>query len=494
MWLKFFALVQFRFITGTALVSLVALPVLSASAASAAAPSSGEIRGAVVRALPLIQRSARASLRERACYTCHNGAIPLIALNHAAAHGLKVDKATMQALIQRGHQHLRSSMKQVANGGRPGGQVDTVGWIMVALHEAGWKHDDVTADCIKWLTTYKKNRPQFTTGARRPPSEHSDFTTTWVGGASLRNYATAPHQDAAQKRSAGIARWLRETASNDTEDSVYRLRSLYLLEEDAAELSAQEAAKLLSWQQPDGGWPQLPAGAATRGEPARQYYASGAYATATALVALRSTGQLKRTDKAYLRGARWLIEHQLPDGSWRVKSRSRPFQKFFDGEFPHGKDQFISLTASSWAVVALLRGLPAAESTAYLSEHPQVRADIAAAKPVQLTSASRNFFNTKILPVLKTSCYQCHSSTAKKLKAELRLDTRAGMLQGGVNGAVIPSGKPDEKAAAASLLMRALHGRDEDFKQMPPGKKLPASVIADFQKWIEMGAPDTRIK
>jgi hypothetical protein len=43
---------------------------------------------------------------------------------------------------------------------------------------------------------------------------------------------------------------------------------------------------------------------------------------------------------------------QRPDGSWYVKSRSKPFQPYFESGFPYKNDQFISMAASSWAVAA----------------------------------------------------------------------------------------------------------------------------------------------
>lgn len=99
------------------------------------------------------------------------------------------------------------------------------------------------------------------------------------------------------------------------------------------------------------------------------------------------------------------------------------------------------------------------------------------------------FFEQKIRPILSEHCYQCHSAEAKqnkKLKGGLYLDTRAGVLTGGDTGSAIESGKPDK-----SLLMTALRWQDPDI-EMPPKKKLPENVIADFAKWIEMGAPDPR--
>ncbi len=41
-----------------------------------------------------------------------------------------------------------------------------------------------------------------------------------------------------------------------------------------------------------------------------------------------------------------------------VKTRAKPFQTHFESGFPHGKDQFISIAASSWATMALVLTLP----------------------------------------------------------------------------------------------------------------------------------------
>jgi len=97
------------------------------------------------------------------------------------------------------------------------------------------------------------------------------------------------------------------------------------------------------------------------------------------------------------------------------------------------------------------------------------------------------FFESKIRPVLVQHCYSCHSAEALaggKLKAELLLDSRPGMEKGGESGpAVVPGDKE------ASLILAAL--KHEGF-DMPPAGKLPDQVIADFEQWVEMGAPDPR--
>ena len=98
------------------------------------------------------------------------------------------------------------------------------------------------------------------------------------------------------------------------------------------------------------------------------------------------------------------------------------------------------------------------------------------------------FFESKIRPVLVQNCYACHSAEAaksKKLQADLYLDARAGVLKGGKHGPAIVPGKAKE-----SLLVQAL--RHEGMRKMPPSGKLPDAVVADFAKWVDMGAPDPR--
>src|SRR5262249_6385940 len=96
------------------------------------------------------------------------------------------------------------------------------------------------------------------------------------------------------------------------------------------------------------------------------------------------------------------------------------------------------------------------------------------------------FFEKKIRPVLATQCYSCHSAEAKKDRGGLRLDTRQGLLRGGDSGPVLVPGDPEK-----SLLIRALRHQDKDLR-MPPKEKLPDTVVADFEQWVRMGAPDPR--
>jgi mono/diheme cytochrome c family protein len=99
-----------------------------------------------------------------------------------------------------------------------------------------------------------------------------------------------------------------------------------------------------------------------------------------------------------------------------------------------------------------------------------------------------DFFEARIRPVLAEHCYKCHSDDAereKKLRGGLKLDSKANWAKGGDTGPAIVPGKPGEGTLIKSL-------KYDGDTQMPPKGKLPAAVIADFEKWVKDGAVDPR--
>jgi hypothetical protein len=107
----------------------------------------------------------------------------------------------------------------------------------------------------------------------------------------------------------------------------------------------------------------------------------------------------------------------------------------------------------------------------------------------EISAADRQFFETKIRPVLSEDCYKCHSHEADRIKGKLMLDSREGLLLGGTTGPAIVPGKPED-----SLLIDAIRYTDEDL-QMPPadhGGMLTNQQIADLTEWVRRGAPEPR--
>lgn len=94
------------------------------------------------------------------------------------------------------------------------------------------------------------------------------------------------------------------------------------------------------------------------------------------------------------------------------------------------------------------------------------------------------FFEEKIRPVLIDYCYKCHSDEADEPAGGLFLHTRKGIREGGELGPAVVPEDIDE-----SLLISAMEYRD---LEMPPDEQLDEAIIADFRKWVEMGAPDPR--
>lgn len=104
-----------------------------------------------------------------------------------------------------------------------------------------------------------------------------------------------------------------------------------------------------------------------------------------------------------------------------------------------------------------------------------------------LPAENIEFFESKIRPVLAENCYDCHNSV-NKTKAGLALDYRDALLAGSENGSIIEPGAPED-----SVLMWAIR-HEEDLEMPSDAPKLSESVIADFETWIAMGAPDPRDK
>ena len=91
-------------------------------------------------------------------------------------------------------------------------------------------------------------------------------------------------------------------------------------------------------------------------------------------------------------------------------------------------------------------------------------------------------FERSVRPLLAENCFACHSAEAPSVFANLRLDSRAGVLAGGDSGPAVVPGD-----SASSLLLRAVRGQAKAL--MPPTGRLDAGRIADLAAWVDAGAP-----
>ena len=102
-------------------------------------------------------------------------------------------------------------------------------------------------------------------------------------------------------------------------------------------------------------------------------------------------------------------------------------------------------------------------------------AQLAAATP------EAEFFESKVRPVLAGRCYGCHAENAT---AGLRLDSRAGLLDGGRSGPAIVPGDPE-----GSILLHAVQGIKGRMGMPPAGQRIAAHDVEALEQWIAMGAP-----
>ncbi len=302
------------------------------------------LRPAIERSLALLEKASAGSAEQRVCFTCHNQALPVFTLAKARRRGFSLDEENFQQQIEHTYKHLRRGRKSYTEGKGQGGGVDTAGYALWTLEEGQREPEEVTQLVTDWLLDKQHKDGKWKCSSNRPPSEASHFTTTYLAIRALSVFAVDEKPEEVDQAYQNAASWLKKASPDDTEGRVFRLLSLAYLDTDRALLDA-EVKNLIGHQRDDGGWAQL------------DEMESDAYATGTVLYALQQCG-VSAQRPAWKAGIDYLLESQNEDGSWHVVSRSKPFQKYFESGFPHGKDQFISTAASGWATIALLASLP----------------------------------------------------------------------------------------------------------------------------------------
>ena len=333
--------------TPVRLTAALIVPALMFTASPAAA---ADARAAVVRALPLLQRSAATFVEKRACFSCHHNGLSIMTFRSAERHGVAVDHKALDAVEAKTFGVLRSptAVDAAIQAATISDPTPNDSLLLMAAHEAGVPGDLTTAVLARRLLRWQRSDGRWMTSDFRPPHSSSEFAATATAVAAIRAYLPnelAGEREAALQRAAA---WLDKAWPHSTEDAAFRVMGLAWA--GAPRDTVDAAARvLLSLQLPTGGWPQLPS------------YAADAYSTGEALYALRASG-IPASTHEWQRGARFLITSQAADGSWHVRSRlvspADVSPPYFHTGFPYGdKDEFLSYAGSCWATMALLSSL-----------------------------------------------------------------------------------------------------------------------------------------
>lgn len=332
-------------IPSAVLLSFAVLTTPPPAEVTAVPPTQANLREAVGKALPQLWKGVEGHSAKKTCFTCHNHAVPLLAVVTADRHGFPADQkklAEQAAFITDHFEGMRDRLEK-GNGPGPGpvgGGVDNTGYALFALDVLGVQPNKTTAAIAHYTLGADEGKGHWPARGSRPPSEASDVTTTALAVRAVRKYAPEGKAEAATRRAESARKWLLGVKPKDTEDRVFRLLGLHAAGATAEQL-ADAAKELLATQEADGGWAQ------------NGWRFSDAYATGSALYALHVAGGVRSDAPAFARGLAFLLGTQLPDGTWHVRTRSRPVQTYFESGFPHGRDQFISCAATGWATAAV---------------------------------------------------------------------------------------------------------------------------------------------
>ena len=152
-------------------------------------------------------------------------------------------------------------------------------------------------------------------GIARPPMEDGDFSRTALAIRALNSYPIPARKTEFDRRIQRAAAWLKSVTPQSTEDRSMQLLGMKWSGMEAG-LLQDPLEKLIALERLDGGWAQTPD------------LESDAYATGMALYTMHELG-VPAGAGAYHRGVAYLVQTQLPDGSWHVVSRSPKFQPYF---------------------------------------------------------------------------------------------------------------------------------------------------------------------
>ncbi len=299
------------------------------------------VRSALERSIPLLQRSDVTFIRKTGCVSCHNDTFTAMTVAVAREHGLPVDEQIAQQQLKRTASILDSTRDTFLQGFGIPSAASNILVGMAAEHHPPDLATDAVAYYLKNLQLPDGRWREFWID-HRPPIQSSDITLTGAAIRALRAYAPKTRRAEYEKAVDRAATWLMKAQPSMTDERALQLLGLtWAGVKPGHDVMRKRARELLAEQRSDGGWAQLPS------------LTSDAYATGQALVALKEAGALRVSDAAYTRGVQFLLNTQLEDGSWYVKSRAIAFQPYFESDFPHGADQWISVAATNWAAMAL---------------------------------------------------------------------------------------------------------------------------------------------
>jgi ankyrin repeat protein len=297
----------------------------------------------VERSLPLLQRASANVFGAGGCVACHAQPVASMAVEAARARGWRVDDAVVKSVAEESERVRRSlsAITQVLLQGREqGGTPDTQlyeSMMMAAIRQAS---DPSTDALVHYLLAKQQPAGNWNGIGTRAPIQDGDFSRTAMAIQTLTVYGMPGRKAEIAERVGRAADWLAKQVPQSTQERMTQILGLKWAGVQAG-LRETRTKELIALQRADGGWAQTP------------YLASDAYATGQVLYTLHETSFSSSGDPAFRRGVEFLLRTQKEDGSWYVTSRAMKIQPYFQSGFPYDHDQWISTSATAWALMAL---------------------------------------------------------------------------------------------------------------------------------------------
>jgi prenyltransferase beta subunit len=311
------------------------------------APGPELIEKSVTKSLLLLQKSGYTFTNNtrHKCASCHHNSLTSIAAGLAREKGIPVVdsfttyriKTTENTLREVGNPNLVNQFLN-ANFVAP--------YFLLALNAEKYPASIYTDMAVDYLISQATPDGSFLTESFRAPLEAGDVHLTAMAIRGIQLYASPAKKQHVSMLVARTRHWLENIQTQQQQELAFQLLGLHWCGAEKIHM-AKVAKHLLSMQNEDGGWSQLPG------------MKSDAYATGQTLCALYESGMVTATSETYRKGLDYLLRTQDEEGAWFVATRSFPIQPFINSNFPpYDDNQFISATASNWAVMALLNALP----------------------------------------------------------------------------------------------------------------------------------------
>src|SRR5688500_4156785 len=177
-----------------------------------------DLKASVARALPPLTKGAVGHRESKSCFACHNQGLPIMAMTTARARGVAIDSEELKGQLQHIVEFLGENRANYLEGKGQGGQADTAGYALVALELGGWMADETTAAVTRYLLLRNADLDHWRANSQRPPSEGSNFTTSYVALRGLTAFRTTDQQKPFEKRREQVRQWLVRTPAKDHED------------------------------------------------------------------------------------------------------------------------------------------------------------------------------------------------------------------------------------------------------------------------------------